>query len=45
VKNKIKKIFFSVVLALAMMFPKLGLIHFEKTAQEMEDDGEVFLGV
>lgn len=44
-KNKIKKTFFSVVLTIAMMFPKLGLIHFEKTAQEMEDDGEVFLGI
>ena len=44
-KNKIKKTFFSVVLIIAMMFPKLGLIHEEKTAEELEEDGEIFLGV
>lgn len=43
--EKIKKTFFSFLLLVALMFPKSGLIINEKSIDEMEEDGDVFLGV
>lgn len=43
--EKIKKIFFSFLLFVALMFPNSGLIINEKTIDEMEEDGDIFLGV
>jgi len=42
---KIRKKFLSLLLLFAIMFPKAGLIIEHKSSQQMEEDGEVFLGI
>ena len=42
---KIRKKFLSLLLFLALMFPKSGLIIEQKSSQQMEEDGDVYLGI
>jgi hypothetical protein len=45
VQNKIKKIILGIIFIYASLFPKSGLIQESKSLQELEDEGEVHLGV
>lgn len=44
-KSKIKKTILKVVFLYATLFPSSGLIEYQKSIEEMEDDGEIHLGV
>jgi hypothetical protein len=45
VKNKLRKIVLSIVLIYAQAFPSSGLIHESKSLQELEDEGEIHIGI
>jgi hypothetical protein len=45
VKSKIKKIVLTIAFIYASLFPASGLIHQEKTLEELEDSGEIHLGI
>jgi len=45
VKIKIRKIVLTIAFIYASLFPKSGLIYQEKTVEEMEDSGEIHLGI
>jgi len=45
VKSKFKKIFFALLLLYAQMNPASGLIKEVKSLEELEDDGEIHLGI
>jgi len=44
-KTKIKNILTRLVIIYAMFFPNTDLIINQKTLEEMEDDGEIHLGI
>lgn len=44
-KRKLKKILLTVVFTYASLFPKSGLIHHEKTLEELEDSDEIHIGI
>lgn len=44
-KNKLRKIVLSIVLIYAHAFPSSGLIQESKSIQELEDEGEIHLGI
>ena len=44
-KSKIKIIVLTIAFIYASLFPKSGLIHQEKTLEELEDNGEIHLGI
>lgn len=44
-KSKIKKIVLTIAFIYASLFPTSGLIHQEKTLEELEDSGEIHLGI
>jgi hypothetical protein len=43
--GKIQKLLLSVIFLIALTFPKTGLIHREKSLEELEEDGEVHIGI
>jgi hypothetical protein len=45
VKSKTKKILLTIAFIYASLFPKSGLIHTEKSLEELEDNGEIHLGI
>jgi hypothetical protein len=45
VKNKLRKIVLSIVLIYAHAFPSSGLIQESKSLQELEDEGEIHIGI
>jgi hypothetical protein len=45
VKSKLRKLFLRVVFFYATIFPNSGLIEYQKSLNEMEDDGEIHLGI
>lgn len=44
-KSKLKKIVLTIAFIYASLFPKSGLIHHERTLEELEDNGEIHLGI
>ena len=44
-KSKLRKIVLSIVLIYAHAFPSSGLIQEGKSIQELEDEGEIHLGI
>ena len=44
-KSKFKKIFFALLFLYAQMNPASGLIKEVKSLEELEDDGEIHLGI
>ena len=44
-KNKLRKIVLSIVLIYAHAFPSSGLIQESKSLQELEDEGEIHIGI
>ena len=44
-KNKLRKIILSIVLIYAQVFPSSGLIEESKSIQELEDEGEIHIGI
>lgn len=44
-KNKLRKIILSIVLIYAQAFPSSGLIEESKSIQELEDEGEIHIGI
>ena len=44
-KIKFRKLFYGLLLVYAQTFPSSGLIHQIKTAQELEEDDEIHLGI
>jgi len=45
VRIKLRKIVLTIAFIYASLFPKSGLIHTEKTLEELEDNGEIHLGI
>jgi len=45
VKSKLRKLFLSLVLLYAQMFPSSGLIVDYKTIEELEEDDEIHIGI
>jgi hypothetical protein len=45
VKSKLRKLFYALLLVYAQTFPASGLINEIKSLEEMEDDGDIYLGV
>jgi len=45
VKSKLRKLLFSIIFVYANLFPSSGLIIEHKSVQELEDDGEIHLGI
>jgi len=43
--KKLHKILLSTLLIVAITFPKSGLIHRYKTVEELEEDGEIHIGI
>lgn len=43
--KKLHKILLSTLLIVAITFPKSGLIHRQKTVEELEEDGEIHIGI
>ena len=44
-KSKLRKLFLSLVLLYAQMFPSSGLIVEYKTIEELEEDDEIHIGI
>lgn len=44
-KNKIRSLFYTLLLFIGQTFPSTGLINEIKSLEEMEDDGDIYLGV
>ena len=44
-KSKVRKLLFSILFVYAQLFPSSGLIEDQKTLEELEDDGEIHLGI
>lgn len=44
-KSKLRKIVLSLVLIYAQAFPSSGLIQEQKSLQELEDEGEIHIGI
>lgn len=44
-KSKLRKLFLSLVLLYAQMFPSSGLIVDYKTIEELEEDDEIHIGI
>ncbi len=44
-RNKLRKIILSIVLMYAQLFPSSGLIQESKSIQELEDEGEIHIGI
>jgi len=45
VKSKFRKILLSLVLLYAQLFPNTDLIERQKSLEELEDEGEIHLGI
>lgn len=45
VKSKLKKIILTIALIYGSLFPKSGVIIHERTVEEMEDMGEIHIGI
>jgi hypothetical protein len=45
VKSKLRKLVLKIVFAYALLFPSSGLIEEHKSIKEMEDEGEVHIGI
>ena len=44
-KSKLRKLVLSLLLMYAQIFPSSGLIIEQKSVQELEDDGEIHIGI
>ena len=44
-KSKLRKLLFSILFVYANLFPSSGLIIEHKTVQELEEDGEIHIGI
>ena len=44
-KSKLRKIFLKIVMFYAMSFPSSGLIEYQKSLEELEEEGEIHLGI
>ena len=44
-KSKIRKILTKIVIMYVMLFPKTDLVTTQKSLEELEDEGEIHLGI